>query len=294
MALWQNYLQPKNLSQALDFLANAPTPLALIAGGTDLMLDLEQGRHEPTHTLIDVTGIEELASIEIRGDKLFVGAGVSINRVALNGEVARHAQALTEAANLIAGPQVRNVATLGGNVAHALPAADGTIALLALDAQAEIASAKGLRQVPLKNLFLGAGKSSLKKGEEILVGFYIQTLNASQTFRVSSCFKRIMRPQGVALPILNCAVWLERENDVVKNIRLAVGPGGATPFRATDAEDSLRGNSLNDSTFQSALTALLNQAKFRASPRRASAEYRQGLVAGLFRDVIKTAWGRAN
>ncbi len=70
----------------------------------------------------------------------YIGASVPVNRVATTPEVAHHAQALTEACNLIAGPQVRNVATLGGNVAHALPAADGTIALLALDAKAEIAS----------------------------------------------------------------------------------------------------------------------------------------------------------
>ena len=120
-----------------------------------------------------------------------------------------------------------------------------------------------------------------------------QTLKVSKTFTVSSCFKRIMRPQGVALPILNCAVWLERENDNVNDIRIAVGPGGGTPFRATQAEDTLRGHPLNEETFESALEALLAQAQFRTSARRASADYRQHIVNGLFRDVIETAWERA-
>jgi xanthine dehydrogenase FAD-binding subunit len=289
MNLWQNYIRPKNLTEAMDAFANAPRPLLPIAGGTDLLLDLEQGRHAPVQTLVDVTSIAEMTRLEIIRDELFIGASVSVNRVATTPEVAHHAQALTEACNLIAGPQVRNVATLGGNVAHALPAADGTIALLALNAIAEIASATGTRRIPFNELFFGPGKSSLKHGEELIVGFYLPLSKNNQ----ASCFQRIMRPQGVALPILNCAVWLERENDSIKDIRIAVGPGGGTPFRATQAEDSLRGKSLNDTTFESALDALLAQAQFRTSARRASANYRRHIVSGLFRDVVESAWGRA-
>src|SRR5215207_8928449 len=201
MNLWQNYLQPKTLAEAMDVFSSAPRPLAPIAGGTDLLLDLEQRRHSPVHTLIDVTEIEELLALEIRDDTLFIGAGVPVNRIVLDPLVQAHAQALVEACELIGGPQVRNVATLGGNVAHALPAADGTIALLALDAEAEIASATGTRRIPFNELFLGPGKSSLKHGEELLVGFYLPLSKNGQ----SSCFKRIMRPQGVALPIINLA-----------------------------------------------------------------------------------------
>jgi carbon-monoxide dehydrogenase medium subunit len=297
MNLWQNYIRPKNLSEAMDAFAHAPRPLVPIAGGTDLLLDLEQGRHSPVQTLLDVTSIEEMNRLEITGDELFIGASVPVNRVALDPLTVAHAQALTEACDLIAGPQVRNVATLGGNVAHALPAADGTIALLALDAEAEIASATGTRRIPFQELFLGPGKSSLKHGEELIVGFYIptqKTLRDSKSLRVSSCFKRLMRPQGVALPILNCAVWLERENDTIKDIRIAVGPGGGTPFRATQAEAILRGQTLNNETFESALEALLSQAQFRTSARRASSDYRRYIVSGLFRDVTESAWGRTS
>ncbi|MDL1910365.1 hypothetical protein FBQ81_06675 [Chloroflexi bacterium CFX6] len=296
MNLWQNYIRPKNLSEAMDAFATAPRPLAPIAGGTDLLLDLEQGRHSSVQTLIDVTSIAEMTLLEVRGDELFIGAAVPVNRIVLDPLAVAHAQALTEACNLIAGPQVRNVATLGGNVAHALPAADGTIALLALDAEAEIASAPGTRRIQFKELFVGPGKSSLRHGEELIVGFYFpihQTLKVSQTFRVSSCFKRIMRPQGVALPILNCAVWLERGENVIKDVRIAVGPGGGTPFRAAQAEESLRGKSLDETTFESALEALLAQAHFRTSARRASADYRQHLVVTLFKETLESAWERA-
>lgn len=288
MNLWQEYLRPTNLAQALQAFAEAPRPILPIAGGTDLLLDLGQGRHSPVHTLLDVTSIAEMTFLEVRRDELFVGAAVSVNRVALDPLTQEHALALVEACNLIAGPQVRNVATLGGNVAHALPAADGTIALLAMDAQAEIAGTTGMRQGPFRELFLGPGKSALKHGEELLVGFYLPLRKNHQ----ASCFRRIMRPQGVALPILNCAVWLERRSDVIQDVHIAVGPGGGTPFRATQAEDSLCGRPFNDGTFETALDALLAQAKFRNSARRASADYRRHIVSGLFKDVIETAWQR--
>jgi carbon-monoxide dehydrogenase medium subunit len=289
MNLWQEYLRPTNLSQALKAFAEAPRPILPVAGGTDLLLDLEQGRHSPVHTLLDVTSIEEMTALEVRGDELFIGAAIPVNRIVLDPLVRAHAQALTEACNLIAGPQVRNVATLGGNVAHALPAADGTIALLALNAQAEIADVSGTRRVPFKELFLGPGKSVLKHGEELLVGFYLPLSKDGQ----ASCFKRIMRPQGVALPIINLAIWLERKNDMFSQVRIAVGPGGPTPWSGTEAEKVLTGKPLNDETLNAALEALLAQVGFRSSARRASSDYRRHIVTGLFKDVLETAWERA-
>jgi len=119
-------------------------------------------------------------------------------------------------------------------------------------------------------------------------------VEGAKTFRVSSCFKRIMRPQGVALPILNCAVWLERENDSIRDIRIAVGPGGGTPFRATHAKDVLHGQSATEKRIESAFEALLAQAQFRTSARRAGAEYRRHIVRGLFKDTLNSALERAS
>jgi carbon-monoxide dehydrogenase medium subunit len=288
MRLWQQYLRPKNIHEALQALVSAPKPVAPIAGGTDLLIDLEQGRHAPVHTLVDVSGVKELLALELRDDRLFVGAGAPVSRIILDPLVCQHAQALVEACVLIAGPQVRNVATLGGNVAHALPAADGTIALLALDAAVEIASLAGDRRVPLSDLFLGPGKSALKHGEELLIGFYLPLCKKGQ----ASCFKRIMRPQGVALPIINVAVWLEREGDTIKDVRIAVGPGGPTPWRAREAEKVLIGKSIKDEAFNAALEALRAHVGFRSSARRASADYRRHLVGALFKDTLDTAWLR--
>jgi len=299
MNLWQEYKRPVSISEAIQDLTSASGSVKPIAGGTDLLLDLKQGRHAPVHTLIDLTFVPEMTALELRGNELYIGAAVPANRIALDPLVSAHAQALVEACDLIAGPQVRNVATLGGNAAHALPAADGTIALTALDAQAEVASHAPAavpggeivttRRMSFTSLFLGPGKSALNKSAELIVGFYIPQTKKGQ----ASCFKRIMRPQGVALPILNCAVWLEREKDIVKDIHIAVGPGGATPFRATEAENTLRGQPFSDEAFNRTLESLLGQAHFRNSARRASADYRKHIVGGLFRDTLETAWKRA-
>ena len=286
--MWQTYLRPKTVDEALQALTAAGEAAVLIAGGTDLMLDLQQGRHPPVQTLVDITEIPELRALEIRGDALFVGAGVPLNRVAASPLVQQHATALAEATGQMAGHQVRNVATLGGNVAHALPAADGAIALLALDAQAEVASPAGRRRVPLADLYLGPGRSALKHAE-MLVGFWLPL--APKT--AASAFRRVMRPQGVALPILNAAVWLAREGDRVAQIRIAVGPFGPVPRRATAAEGVLCGHAPDEATLDAALEALLREARFRTSRYRATETYRRHLAGILLRETIRTAWQRA-
>jgi xanthine dehydrogenase FAD-binding subunit len=124
---------------------------------------------------------------------------------------------------------------------------------------------------------------------ELLVGFYLPLKDKNQ----ASAFKRIMRPQGVALPIINMAVWLMRTADQVADIRIAVGPGGPKPWRALESEASLRGKTWSDENLSAALEILLRDVQFRTSPQRASAEYRRELARPLFLDTVKAAWERA-
>jgi len=289
MTYWQNYHLAKDLADALRALEGAPAPVEVLAGGTDLLLDLQQGRHAPVHTLVDVTGIPELKAIEMRGEKLFVGAAAPLRTIVDSPLVGEHAQALVEACGLIGGPQVRNTATLGGNVAHALPAGDGTIALLTLGAQAEIADANGCRQVPIETLFAGPGQSTLKKGREVLVGFYMEARGAGE----ASAFRRVMRPQGVAIAILNLGAWLRREGDTLVDARIAVGPSGPVPRCMKAAEQALRRQDYREEVIEAALAALLEEASFRNSRHRASEDYRRQMAGVLLRDALGAAWARA-
>jgi CO/xanthine dehydrogenase FAD-binding subunit len=120
----------------------------------------------------------------------------------------------------------------------------------------------------------------------LIVGFRIPTSKPGE----GSSFRRIMRPQGVALPIVNLAVWLDRRDETVASARVAVGPGGPKPWRANAAEHLLAGGRRLQDLVEAALDALLNEVGFRSSPRRASAEYRRQLVRGLFTETLSAAW----
>ncbi len=289
MQHWHRYHIAFSVPDALEALATAPGPARVIGGGTDLLLDIAQGRHAPVHTLVDITRIPELTVIEQRADSLYIGAAVPLSRIVTAPLVVHHAWALAQACALIGGPQVRHVATLGGNVVHALPAADGAIALIALDAEAEIADRQGRRRQRVVDLYRGPGRSALDPQGELLVGFHLPLRRDGQ----ASAFRRVMRPQGVAIAILNMAVWLERRDDVITAVRMAVGPAGPIPRRLTLTEQSLRGGAPTEAVLAEALTALLAEAHFRTSPHRSSAAYRRHLAAVLLRETVMAAWDEA-
>jgi CO/xanthine dehydrogenase FAD-binding subunit len=289
MPLWKHYHIARSVDDALQALVDAPGAARLVAGGTDLLLDLQQGRTPPVNTLVDLTAVAEMTAIEMRQGRLFIGASVPLNRITQSGLVQQSAAALVQACSLIGSPQVRNVATLGGNVAHALPAADGAIALLALGATVEVATCGGARrESALIDLYKGPGQTALDLCQEILVGFYLPVAQPGQ----SSAFVRVMRSQGVALPILNMAAWLEREGEHIKDIRIAIGPAGPIPQRGTAAEQALRGQPPTAEVCARAVEALLGQVKLRTSPYRASADYRRHLTGVLLGEVLAKAWGK--
>jgi len=286
MSSWNFYHLPHTLDEALAILQNEPQS-KIIAGGTDLLLELQQGRHAPVKTLVDLTQIADLQRLEVLEQALWVGAGVPLNRLVAWQPVQRFATALFEAAALIGGPQVRNVATLGGNVAHALPAADGAIALLALDAAVILATPEGQRTQSLLACYAGPGKTALQR-TEIIVAFQVPLSKKGE----ASAFRRVMRPQGVAIAIQNMGIWLCREGETIADIRIAVGPAGPTSLRAYRAEETLRGKSLTEENLAEADKVLLSEARFRTSPHRATAEYRTHLAGVLLRQTLQTAWER--
>ncbi len=290
MPTWKNYLIPHSLKEAVILLDQAPKSLKIIAGGTDLLLDIQQGRIPQVETLLDINEIPDLQKLELQQECLYIGAAVPLKQVTNSPLVNFHAEALAEASGLVGGPQIRNSATLGGNVAHALPAADGTVALLALDAEVEILNSNGKHRMALIELFIGPGRSKLDPQGDILVGFYLPIRKEGQ----SSSFSRIMRPQGVALPILNVAIWLERKENKISDIRIVLGPAGPIPQRSVMAEQVLLDKVPDESLKKQAIEALLTSSHFRTSPHRATADYRKHLCSILFEQAFENAWNRAS
>jgi CO/xanthine dehydrogenase FAD-binding subunit len=289
MTIWKEYYRATSITDALHALAAAQGPARVIAGGTDILLDLQQERLTPLDRLVDVNSISEMQQIEIRDGQLTIGAAVPLSRVVAHPLVREHAQALVEAGSLIGGPQVRNQATLGGNVAHALPAADGSIALLAQGALAEIASLEDRRLVPIQTVYAGPGRSALRTGLELLVEFSLPLRGPGE----GAAFRRVMRPQGVALPVLNLAAWLRRDGERVEDLRIAIGPAGPVPFRAVETEAVLRGKRYEPDLIEQAIDCLQSEAGFRTSPHRATKDYRTHLAAVLLAEVFAAAWERA-
>jgi CO/xanthine dehydrogenase FAD-binding subunit len=287
--LCEEYILTHTVEEALEFLSAAHGSARIVSGGTDLLLEIQQGSHPPVQRLVDVTEIEEMCALEIRDASLFIGASVTLTRLMNSTLIKEHAQALGEAATLMGNPQVCNVATIGGNVAHALPAADGAISLLALDAQAEVACLNGRRKVPLAGLFKGPKESTLDPCCDLLVGFYLPLHENGQ----ASGFARRISPQGIALAILNIAIWLHRQDDLLVNIRIAVGPSAPVPLRMIAAEKALIGRTPSSEVQAHALDEMLREAHFRTSLHRASAEYRRHLAGVLLEEALTKAWERA-
>jgi carbon-monoxide dehydrogenase medium subunit len=286
MTYWRTYVTPRSLDEALAALRTASGPARLVAGGTDLLLDLQQGRQPPVDTLIDVTRLPELRQVRTEANDLFIGAAVTHTELLDDPRVASHASCLSEACSLIGGPQVRNVATLGGNVAHALPAADATIALLALRARAELATASGRRLVALESLFAGPGETTFDRATTIVVGFYLPVRQPGE----GSAFRRVMRPQGVAIAILNMAVWVRLTADgVIQDARLAAGPSAPRPQRALSAEEALRGQPVEGIDYPAVVAALQADSRLRSSAHRATADYRRHLLGALLNRTLPAA-----
>ena len=291
MTRWKEYHLPTSIDEALGLMQRYDGAAQLIAGGTDLILDMEYGNHAPTEVLIDVTRIAGLNEITAENGHVVIGAAVTHTQIERSPLVQEHGRALVESCSVVGGPQVRNVATIGGNVAHALPAADGTIGLLALDAEVQVCtlengSVTGAWQ-PLLSIFAGPGKNALA-ANQMLGGFRFPMRRAGE----ASAFDRIMRPQGVALPILGVAarLLLDESRQRVVEASIAIGPAGPIPFRATEAEAVLTGGSSFDAALvEATVAAAQQQARLRTSKHRASKEYRHEMIGVLLQRVLTRA-----
>lgn len=289
MKLWHHYHTPSSIDEALALLDHYGGQARVIAGGTDLLVDLRAEEGEPFPALVDITAIPELTTIETRNNQIIIGAGVTHNQIVRSPLLAANATCLVESCGVVGGPQVRNVGTLGGNVAHALPAGDGTTSLVALDAEAEIILNGERRWVPILEMYQGPGQSLINSTHDLLLRFRFAPSGKGE----ATAFKRIMRPQGVALPILGCAVWLRLDGATIVESRVCIAPAGPTPLRVGEVEAFLNGQPASERTIHQ--TAELGQKVLhpRTSKYRATADYRREMIGVLLRRTLTLAGQRA-
>jgi CO/xanthine dehydrogenase FAD-binding subunit len=283
---WEEYLVPTSLEEALAMLRERRGQARVIAGGTDLIIQLKK-KEAAARCLVDVTNLDELKGIELEDGLIRVGACVTHQELASSSLIRERAAALAEGASQVGSPQIRNMGTVGGNIVNAQPAADTVVPLMALEAEVEVATATGTRREPLGGLCIGPGQCTVDSTAEILTTVRFRALDPNQ----GSAFERLAKRKALSLPILNAAavVTLNDGGDTFQEVRLAVGPIGPTPARAFSAEEALRGAAVEAQAVAAAMELAAREAQPRSNPLRGSQGYRQEMVKVLLRRSIERA-----
>jgi CO/xanthine dehydrogenase FAD-binding subunit len=271
------YIRPDNLSEALDFLSAKGTESKILAGGTDVMVDLRSGALSTRH-LLDVSRLDDLKKIEVRGGKLSIGAAVTIAELLESETIAASAPALRKAADKFASKQIRNVATIGGNVAHCSPCGDTIPPLLIHQAQAVVANPQGQRNVTIEEMASGPYHCSLHPNE-LIIRFVLEPKPQNVDF---ADFQKIGRRQELAIARMSMAAMASREDDnSISFLRFALGSCTPTPHRFYEIEDFLAGKVPTEDLLWRA-GKILAEKMLDITGRRPSAVYKEPAIQGLF------------
>jgi carbon-monoxide dehydrogenase medium subunit len=287
---WEHYYTPTSIKEAVEILARYDGEARVVGGGTDLLVETRRGMHKPVTAMVDVTHIDGLGEISLEDGYIVIGCGVTHSRVIGDSRIIEHGTCLAESCGVIGGPQVRNVGTLAGNVAHALPAGDGTIGLLALGGEIEVADVDGTRWMPLQESFRGPGKSFIDRYRQVLTRLRFRPTGPGE----GSAHHRVMRPQGLCLPIISMGVRVAVDAaDQISDARISMGPVGPVPHLAEPAMAVLVGGPASAEQFAKAAEVALQNVELRASKYRATREYREQMVRTFLPAILERAAGRA-
>ncbi len=262
----------------------------IIAGGTDLMLASHRGQLDP-RDLVDITRIPGLDEIVIGADWITVGATVTFDRLRESACLAARVPALVEAASSVGAQPIQQMATWVGNIAQAMPAADGGVAAVALEAEARVVDCTGARWVAVESLYKGAKTSAVDATRQMISHVRFPTPPPLW----GCAWRRVGRRPSLTLPILNCAVTvrLGSNPELVLAATIALSPVAALPFRARQAEEFLLNLAPTPENLQRAAAIAQSECHPRSSPLRASAEYRRALIPVMVLEALALAVQRA-
>lgn len=282
----EKHLFPKNIKEALELLVEYKGEARLVSGATDLMLWIREEKVSPS-VLVDVSELPEMRFVSAADGKMTIGSAMTHAEIAAHPDVKRIFPALSDGCRSVGSPQIRNIATLAGNIVSAQPAADSVVPMTALGAQCELVGPEGARMRPLCELSKRVGESYVDPTKEILTRIEIRIPSG----RYGTAFKRIAPREAMALPVVNAAVMLEAEDDgTIKAARIVASPVAVVPFRAKNAEEYLIGKKASPELFAEAAEAAGAEASPRDSLVRGSGAYRKVLVKDLVeRALIQAA-----
>ncbi|NLT35282.1 MAG: hypothetical protein GXX83_05240 [Gaiellales bacterium] len=304
------YHKPATVGEAADLAAELHGA-RFVAGGTDVVVLLKQRKIDPAN-LISLRNVAELTYID-SADGLSLGSGVTHTRIANHDYIRARYSALADGARVVGSKQIRNVATLGGNICNAAPSADTACPLLALDAAVRILGREGEREVPIDDFFLGPNKVALADGELVL-GIKLPATSEKS----GSAYIKHSRRQAMELPMVGVAAWvsvsiggseercrgalecehtpdviqlLQNEEVVLEDVRIAMGVVAPRPIRAREAEAKLKGQVVSGALFESMGDVAVSECQARDS-FRCDAGYRLEMVRVLTKRAILKAIDR--
>jgi len=280
---FKSYARAGGVQEAIRLLGENPEA-HLIAGGTDILVKLHKGKAQFDH-LVDIHDIAELNFITQNdsGD-IIIGPLASFTQVAESELICRHIPILSQAVLTIGGPQVRNMATIGGNLCNGVPSADSATPLIALNAAVTIEGRNGSRQMPLESFFLGPSQVALEQ-HEILTAITINRDNYADYF---GHFHKYAMREAMDISTIGCSAVCKIKDGTLQDLRLAFGVAAPVPIRCKGTEDKVRGRKITPKL----LTDIANSVSADVRPRtswRAAKAFRLQIITTLAYRVVEQA-----
>ncbi len=279
-----DYVRADTIEDALAALQEV-AGARFIAGGTDLMVALRDGRIHPRR-LVDVSQIAKLTEIRDEGDALSIGAAARVCDVISHPGIRHRYPVLVDAGRLLGGWQIQNMATVGGNLCNASPAAELAGPLLVLDAELDVVGSSGSRRIPLDAFWEGPGKTVLESGELVTSIRVPQHVNGER-----SAYRRVDIRHSVDIALVSASARLELDGDRVQAARLALGSVAPVPFRLREAEQLIENDGISGATLDE-VRRLARTAARPISDVRAAADYRHAMTGVLAGRVVELALQR--
>ena len=284
---WIDFASPQTLKEALGLLAEKGDKARVLAGGTDLLVQLRGGRRQPD-LVVDCKSIPELneMTLDPQGG-LTLGAAVPCYKVYSNAAVAKAFPGLIDSASLIGGIQIQGRASIGGNLCNAAPSADAVPILIALRATCKIAGPKGTREVPVEDFCTAPGRSVLQP-DELLVSMHFPAPEPNSGAR----YLRFIPRNEMDIAVVGAGVSVVLDNGVFKSARIALASVAPTPLFVKEAGDALAGKPANSESVGLAAKIASDAAK-PINDMRGTIEYRSHLCEVLTRRALNTSIERA-
>jgi xanthine dehydrogenase FAD-binding subunit len=287
MYSFESYEKAASTIDAIRLLTINPDA-KLIAGGTEVLISLHNGKKGLEH-IVDIHDVTELQNISLSDNgNLNIGAGATFTQIMNAKIIKKHLPVLSEAVGTVGGPQVRNVATIGGNICNGVTCADSAPILFALNAVINIEGPAGKKSTPISDFYLGPGKVALEQSE-VMTSI---TISPDNYQGYSGHYRKYAMRNAMDIATIGCAVSCKVNEGKLEDIRIAYGVAGPVPMRCPSAEGKAMNQTIDEGLFRIIANSVLDDVNPRTS-WRASKDFRLQIIKELALRVTKKAIERA-